>query len=259
MQATARITPEHLRAMSTAGERFAGLTAYDASFAAVLDACEVDFVLVGDSLGMVVQGHANTRDVTMADMVYHTRCVARTTRRALVICDMPYQSFEEVDAALANAGALIEAGAQMVKLEACTDQVQVVAALVASGIPVCAHLGLRPQSLESFEGVQRCGKDAIEAQELFDAAQALTDAGTQLLLLECVYPEVASKITQQASVPVIGIGSGSQCDGQVLVLQDVLGLADPIPRHAQNFMNSGASIADAVRAYVQAVRSGDFP
>ena len=259
MEAEARVTPESLDAMGMAGERIAGLTAYDASFARILDACGVDFVLVGDSLGMVVQGDVNTRGVTMADMVYHTRCVARTMRRALLISDMPYQSFENPDAALANASALIEAGAQMVKLEACADQVQVVAALVAADIPVCAHLGLRPQSLKSFDGVRRCGRDVTEAQELSETAQALTDAGGQLLLLECVYPEVAGEITLQVRVPVIGIGSGRHCNGQILVLHDVLGLTDPMPQHGQSFMGSGAGIADAVRAYVQAVRSGSFP
>ncbi len=255
----APVTQEHLCAMAREGKWIAGLTAYDAGFARILDAGGVDFVLVGDSLGMIVQGHANTQSVTVADMEYHTRCVARGVHRALVLSDMPYQSYPDPDTAVTNAKMLLDAGAQMVKLEACADQTRVVEALAQQEIPACAHLGLRPQSLERFEGVTRVGRDAEEARELCQAAQDLEAAGAQLLLLECVQPEVAAEITQQADVPVIGIGSGAHCDGQVLVLHDVLGLTDPIPRHARSFMTEGGGVAGAVRAYVRAVRSGSFP
>ena len=242
------------------GRHFAGLTAYDATFARVLDACGVEFVLVGDSLGMVVQGHGATRPVTMDDMIYHTRCVARGVSRALLISDLPFRSCDDVDMARANATRLVqEGGARVVKLEASQEQVEIVRALSEQGLPVCAHLGLRPQSLTRMEGIQRHGRAPGEAAELRETALALEQAGADLLLLECVVDDLAAEITGRAGIPVIGIGSGAACDGQVLVLHDLLGLTDPMPRHARGFMGSGDGIADAVRAYVRAVHSGSFP
>lgn len=255
------VTLDFLRRMAREGkERFAGLTAYDATFARVLDACGVEFVLVGDSLGMVVQGHANTQPVTMDDMVYHTRCVARGVRRALLVSDLPYMSCRDVPAAQGNAARLVrEGGAQVVKLEASQDQVEIVRALSDQGVPVCAHLGLRPQSLTRLTGIRLHGRTAGEADELRETALALEQAGADLLLLECVVDELAAEITGRAGIPVIGIGSGAACDGQILVLHDLLGLTDPMPKHARSFMDSGDGVAEAVRAYVGAVHSGSFP
>lgn len=254
------VTLDLLRRMAREGNRFAGLTAYDATFARVLDACGAEFILVGDSLGMVVQGHANTQSVTMDDMVYHTQCVARTLQRAVLISDLPYMSCCDVPTAQANAARLVqEGGAQVVKLEASQEQAEIVRALSEQGLPVCAHLGLRPQSLTRMEGIQRHGRSPAEAAELRETALALEQAGADLLLLECVVDDLATEITGRAGIPVIGISSGAACDGQVLVLHDLLGLTDPIPRHARSFMGSGEGIAGAVRAYVDAVHSGSFP
>ena len=255
------VTLDTLHRMAREGEDyFAGLTAYDATFARVLDACGVEFILVGDSLGMVVQGHPNMQSVTMDDMVYHTQCVARNVQRALLISDLPYMSCCDVPMAQANAMRLVqEGGAQVVKLEASQDQVEIVRALSDQGTPVCAHLGLRPQSLTKLTGIRRHGRTSEEADELRETALALEQAGADLLLVECVVDNLAAEITEQAGIPVIGIGSGAACDGQILVLYDLLGLTDPAPRHARSFMNSGRSVADAVRAYVEAVHSGSFP
>ena len=255
------VTLRTLRRMAQEGRHhFAGLTAYDATFARVLDTCGVEFVLVGDSLGMVVQGQVTTRSVTMDDMVYHTRCVARGVRRALLIGDLPFASFCDAPTARANATRLMrEGGAQMVKLEASRDQVGTVLALSEQGIPVCAHLGLRPQSLVRMEDARLYGRSPGEAAELQEAAHELEQAGADMLLLECVVAKVAGKITAHAGIPVVGIGSGATCDGQVLVLHDLLGLTEPMPRHARSFMAPGGDIADAVRAYVEAVHAGTFP
>ncbi len=255
------VTLDTLRRMARGGQnRFAGLTAYDATFARVLDACGVEFILVGDSLGMVIQGHANTQPVTMDDMVYHTQCVARSVRRALLISDLPYLSCCDASTAKANAARLVrEGGAQGVKLEASRDQVEIVRALADQGIPVCAHLGLRPQSLTRMEDIHRHGRASDEAAELRATAQALEQAGADLLLLECVVADLAAEITAQAGIPVIGIGSGAACNGQILVLYDLLGLTDPLPKHARSFMEPGRSVAGAVRAYIEAVHSGSFP
>lgn len=255
------VTLDTLRRMAQEGKRrFAGLTAYDATFARVLDACGVEFILVGDSLGMVVQGHGTTRPVTMDDMVYHTQCVARGIRRALLISDLPFMSCDDVSAAQSNAARLVEeGGAQVVKLEASQEQVEIVNALSERGLSVCAHLGLRPQSLTQMDGIRRHGRSLEEATELRETALALEQAGADLLLLECVVDDLAAEITEQAGIPVIGIGSGAACDGQILVLHDLLGLTDPMPKHARSFMGSGDGITDAIRAYVEAVHSGSFP
>ena len=255
------VTLDALCRMAQEGtHRFAGLTVYDATFARLLDTCGVEFVLVGDSLGMVVQGHAGTQSVTMDDMVYHTQCVARGVRRALLISDLPFMSCCDVPKAQANAARLMrEGGAQVVKLEASQEQVEIVCALSEQGIPVCAHLGLRPQSLTTLKDIRRHGRTSAEAAELREMALALEQAGADLLLLECVIDGLAAEITAQAGIPVIGIGSGAACDGQILVLHDLLGLTDPMPKHARSFMNSGGGIPDAVRAYVEAVHSGSFP
>lgn len=257
--AAAPVTLDTLRLLARKGERFAGLTAYDAGFARVLDRAGVDFVLVGDSLGMTVQGHDSTVPVIMEDMIYHTACAARGVRRALLMADLPFMSFRDVPTALDNTAALMqEGGAHMVKLEAGVEQVEIVAVLAENGLPVCAHLGLRPQSLVKFGAPRVHGQKKREADALARAARELEDAGADLLLLECVAPATASAITERARIPVIGIGSGPRCDGQVMVLHDLLGLTDPLPRHARDFLRDADGIEDAVRAYVAAVRAGDF-
>ena len=247
-----------LQGLMREGTAFAGLTAYDASFARLFDAQGVDFILVGDSLGMVIQGHDTTHSVTMDEMCYHTRCVCASTSRALLIADLPCGSYADCQNAQHNSQRLIEAGAQMVKLEAGHQQVEVVAALSAHKIPVCAHLGLRPQSVGQA-GYRRYGKSKEEAKELRDMGRQLQQAGADLLLLECVDSQVATQITRESKVPVIGIGSGPTCHGQVLVSYDVLGLTDRIPVHARSFMPASGKLSDAVAAYVEAVRQRSFP
>ena len=254
------VTLNTLREKARAGQHFAGLTAYDATFARVLDENGVEFVLAGDSLGMVLQGEVGTQAVTMDDMAYHTLCARRGLRRALLVADLPYGSYADAESAQINASRLIvESGAQIIKLEAARDQAEIIRALAMQDISVCAHLGLRPQSMERLDKVRRYGRQPAEAAELRQTAQELEQAGAELLLLELVVDELAAEITEQAGIPVIGIGSGAACDGQILVLHDLLGLTDPMPRHARSFMGEGRDIAAAVRAYVEAVRTSAFP
>lgn len=253
---------------ANAGEKIAMLTCYDATFAKLMAACGVDILLVGDSLGMVVQGEANTLAVTMSDMQYHTRCVARGAPHSVIMTDMPAGSYEhDHTQALHNAQTLLAAGADIVKIEGGGDRVHTAAHLVAHGVPVCAHLGFTPQSVEKLGGYKIQGKTAHAAQAMLDDAMAMANAGVSLVLFEMVPAAVASHITQQLTVPTIGIGAGAGCSGQVLVLQDLLGIYNgpaekPVqdykaPRFAQNFLTG--SVAQAITAYVQAVKSGSFP
>ena len=246
--------------MKAEGQPIACLTAYDASFAQVEDAAGVDLVLVGDSLGMVVQGHGSTVPVTMADMVYHTRCVARGLQHPLLMADLPFLSYADPQSALENAGRLMRAGAAMVKLESAAGQREVIAALAGQGVPVCAHLGLRPQSVHKTGGFRVQGRDDEAARRLQEDAVALEAAGADLLLLECVPSELAKAITRAVSVPVIGIGAGPDVDGQILVVYDMLGLPPgPKPRFVRDFMAETGSIPEAIAAWVAAVRAGDYP
>ena len=255
----AQVTVETLRGYREEGTLFAGLTATEASYAALLDAAGIDFLLVGDSLGMTVQGHEGTTPVTVDDMVYHVRAVARGTRRALLMADLPYEGVRDVACALASSARLLEeGGARVVKLEATAEQANIVEALAARGIPVCAHLGLRPQSLAPGERARLHGRDAAERAELIASARTLQEAGADLLLLECMVPEASRAIVSSSSVPVIGIGAG-RCHGQVLVLHDILGVSARIPAHARDFLEESGSVAGAVRSYIEAVRTGAFP
>ena len=255
-----RITVTRLRAMRAAGERIVSLTAYDASFAAVLDEAGVEIVLVGDSLGMVVQGHDTTVPVSVGDMVYHCRAVSRACRRALVMADMPFLSYTTPAQALVTAGRLMqEGGAQAVKLEGDAAQAEIVAALAAHGIAVCAHLGLRPQSVHKLGGYRVQGRDSHAAAQMLRDARTLEEAGADLLLVECIPALLAAEIRGEVSIPVIGIGAGAACDGQVLVLNDILGITARPPRFAKNFLAGQGSIQAAVRAYVEAVKAGRFP
>jgi 3-methyl-2-oxobutanoate hydroxymethyltransferase len=255
------LTLHHLREMHATGEKIAMLTCYDASFARVLDEAEVDCLLVGDSLGMVVQGHATTVPVTLADMAYHVACVARGNRSAWLIGDLPYGSYHaSPEQAMASAVTLMQAGAQMVKLEGGGWTAETVRFLAERGIPVCAHLGLTPQSVHALGGWRVQGRDAAGAVTLLEQARALQAAGAAMLVIELVPTALGAQITQALTIPVIGIGAGPDCSGQVLVTHDMLGLGPAKPaRFVRNFMDKAVSVSDAVRAYVQAVKTGHFP
>ena len=231
------ITVNSLHRMREQGEKIACLTAYDASFANLLDQAGIDVILVGDSLGMVIQGNNSTVSVTMEDMLYHTQCVSKMVRRAMLISDMPFMSYSNIDSALANATLLMqEAGAHMVKLEATERQTEIVSELSACGIPVCAHLGLRPQFVHKLGGYQTQASDNESATALLNTSVALEQAGADLLLVECIPAQLASEITRTVSIPVIGIGAGKDTDGQILVVQDILGISPATPpSFVQNF------------------------
>ncbi|MEM7303969.1 MAG: 3-methyl-2-oxobutanoate hydroxymethyltransferase [Pseudomonadota bacterium] len=254
------VTINSLQNMREQGQKIACLTAYDASFAKLLDNAGIDIILVGDSLGMVIQGNNSTVSVTMEDMLYHTQCVTRATEHAMVITDMPFMSYSNIDSALTNATLLMQdAGAQMVKLEATERQTEIVNELSACGIPVCAHLGLRPQYVHKLGGYQTQGADRDSAEELLKTSIALEQAGADLLLVECIPAQLAFEITKTVSIPVIGIGAGKDTDGQILVLQDILGITpNSIPSFVKNFMQN-CSIQEAVEHYIDAVKSGTFP
>src|SRR5574340_68285 len=256
-----RITLNTLHKRAREGDKIAALTCYDASFAALLEAAGVEVLLVGDSLGMVLQGHETTLPVSMDDMVYHVRCVARGSRQAFVVADMPFGSYQEDPRqALANAVRLLAAGAHMVKLEGGAVMVETVAFLTQRGIPVCGHVGLTPQSVHQLGGYAVQGKTDAQAQQLLDDALALQGAGARLLVLESVPAALAKEITGKLAIPTIGIGAGRECSGQVLVLHDMLGIyPGKTPRFARNFLAGAGSVRQAVENYVGAVKSGEFP
>jgi len=258
---TTPITIPTLHAARASGQRLTMLTAYDAGFARVLDQNDIDMILIGDTVGMLVQGHASTLPVTLEQMVYHTTCVARAVRRALVIADLPFQSDATPDAALTAATALLQAGAGMVKLEGAGHKLASIAYLVERQIPVCAHLGLTPQSVLALGGFKVQGRETAVAERLKDEVQQVANAGASLMVLECVPAALAREITAASKIPVIGIGAGPDCDGQVLTLHDMLGLegAMPRPRFVKDFLAEGGSVAGAIRAYAAAVREGRFP
>lgn len=247
--------------MKAAGERIACLTAYDASFAALLDGAGVDLVLVGDSLGMVIQGRESTVPVTLDDMVYHARAVERGLSRAFLVVDMPFMSYATPEQALASAARLMQAGgAKMVKLEGGVQQAAVVEYLTARGIPVCAHIGLQPQMVHKLGGYKVQGKDDAAARRMREDALALEKAGADLLLLECVPSALAGDIAGSVRVPVIGIGAGPAVDGQILVSYDMLDITPGRkPKFSRNFLAGHDSLDAAVRAYIAAVRDGSYP
>ena len=258
----APITVPALRQMKQRGERIAALTAYDASFARAMDHAGIDAVLVGDSLGMVVQGGANTVSVTLDDMVYHSRCVAKGLRSALLIADMPFQTYASPERALDAATALLAEGlASMVKLEGAGFVLDAIAYLSERDIPVCAHLGLTPQSVLKLGGFKVQGRDADAAKALLAQARAVEAAGAQLLVLECVPSTLAAEITRAAGIPTIGIGAGPDCDGQILVCHDALGInsGHRRPRFVKDFLKGRDSVEAAFRAYVEEVKSRAFP
>ncbi len=255
------VTVKTLAKMKREGEKIAVLTAYDASFAAVLEAAGVDIILVGDSLGMVVQGCKTTVPVSMDDMVYHSRMVARGCRYPLLMVDMPFMSYATVESALRNSARLMQEGhAQMVKLEGDADLLATVRQLSRNGVPVCVHLGLLPQSIHKLGGYKVQGREESAANRIIDAALRVQDAGSDVLLVECVPAELAARLTETLDIPVIGIGAGPACDAQVLVLYDMLDITvGRRPRFSKNFMEGQNSVRGAVDAYVLAVKQGRFP
>jgi 3-methyl-2-oxobutanoate hydroxymethyltransferase len=254
------VTLSTLKTMRERGEKIAVLTCYDASFARVLDAAGVDVLLVGDSLGMVIQGHASTLPVKLAEMAYHTRCVAAGTERALIVADLPFGSYQpSPERAYATAARLMAAGAHMVKLEGGAVMVDTVAFLTRRGVPVCAHLGLLPQSVNQLGGYRVQGREDAAAAQLIADARALEAAGAGLVVLEMVPAALARAVTAALAIPTIGIGAGADCSGQVLVLYDMLGLYPRPPKFSKNFMAGSDGIEAAVRSYVAAVRDGSFP
>lgn len=256
-----RLTLTGLQKMAQEGERLAVLTCYDASFAALLEGAGVDVLLVGDSLGMVLQGHDTTLPVSLRDMEYHVGCVARGSQRAFIIADMPFGSFQASPAlAFENAARLMAAGAQMVKVEGGEPMAETVAFLTSRGVPVCGHLGLTPQSVHQFGGYRVQGRGEDDARRLLADALALQEAGAGMIVLELVPGDLAREITEALDIPTIGIGAGPACSGQVLVVYDML---DIYPgrkgRFVRNFLVEGGSVQGAVEAYVRAVKSGKFP
>jgi len=254
------VTVHTLQAMRDKGEKISMLTCYDASFAALMDRSGVDTVLVGDSLGMVCQGHQSTLPVTIVDIAYHTASVARGNQTMLIVADMPFGTYATPVAAFDNAVKLMQAGAQMVKLEGGAWLADTIRLLTERGIPVCAHLGLTPQSVHQMGGYKVQGKTLEGAELLHADAKAVQAAGASLMVLEAIPATLGAEVTAQLRIPTIGIGAGAGCSGQVLVMHDMLGV---FPGHkakfVKNFMEGAPSVEDAVRAYVAAVRDQRFP
>ncbi len=254
------ITLSTLKTLRDRGEKIAVLTCYDASFARLLDAAGIEVLLVGDSLGMVIQGHASTLPVKLAEMAYHTRCVAAGVERAFIVADLPFGSYQSSpERAFTAAARLMAAGAQMVKLEGGAVMVDTVAFLTRRGIPVCAHLGLLPQSVNQLGGYRVQGREDAAANQLIADARALEAAGAGLVVLEMVPAALAKTVTAALAIPTIGIGAGADCSGQVLVLYDLLGLYPRAPKFSKNFLADSGSVEAAIRAYVAAVKDGCFP
>ena len=256
-----KITITRLAEMKASGEKIVSLTAYDASFATVLDESGVEIILVGDSLGMVLHGEDGTLNVTMEDMIYHIRQVVVGAKQAMIIGDMPYNSYLNPEQALVNAKRLIEeGGADVVKLERGDRNIcEMIQHIVSHDIPVCGHLGLTPQSIQELGGYSVQGRDPASAKQIKLDALALQEVGVSMLVLECIPSSLAANITTGLNIPVIGIGAGAECNGQVLVIYDILGISGHQPKFSKDFLEIAPSIQDAVKTYVSAVKSGDFP
>jgi 3-methyl-2-oxobutanoate hydroxymethyltransferase len=253
------ITLSNLKKCKTSQQKFAVLTAYDSTFARLADQAGIEVLLVGDSLGNVCLGYGNTVPVSVDDMVHHTQAVSRGNSNALVVADLPYMAYAEENQALLNATRLMQAGANVVKLEGGEWLIPTVQKLSDRGVPVCGHLGLTPQSVDKLGGFKVQGRDDLDARKMIADARALEDAGAELLVIECVPTSLAKDITDALSIPVIGIGAGNVTDAQVLVVYDMLGISPRIPKFSRNFLAGQNSIQDAFKAYADAVRSGNFP
>lgn len=253
------ITLTTLQKLKADGKKFACIALYDAAMATIAANSGAEILLVGDSLGMTVQGQDSTLPVTIEHMAYHTEAVSRGNTNAFLIADMPFMTYGTTEQALENAGALMQAGAHMVKLEGGAWLSDTVTQLNNCGIPVCAHLGLTPQSVNKLGGYRVQGRDEQQAQQLLDDAHALAAAGADLVVLECVPTELAKTISEQVDIMTIGIGAGSATHSQVLVVNDLLGMTPKPPKFAKNFLLSNNSIATAIEAYVQEVKNGSFP
>lgn len=257
-----KITLPVLQDYKKRGEKFVCLTAYDYSFAHLMEQCGVEVVLVGDSLGMVIQGQSTTLPVTMDDMLYHSRAVSKGLNHSLLMVDMPFGSLNSTQQTLDNASQIFkQSDAQVVKLEGGDAQLKHIEILAQYNIPSCAHLGLQPQNVHKMGGYKVQGKQDEDAKHMLDQALAVQSAGTDLLLLECVPKDLAAEITQSLDIPVIGIGAGVDCDAQVLVMHDMLGIkhGGSNPKFVQNFMQGCDSIEQAIKAYVEAVKNKTFP
>lgn len=256
-----KITVNTLQTMAAEGQKIAMMTCYDTSFSSLLDNAGVDIMLVGDSLGMVIQGEDSTLPVSLDEMIYHTRCVARGAKRALVLADLPFGAYQESPAqAFASSAKLMQAGAHMVKLEGGAFMADTVRFLVQRGVPVCAHIGLTPQFVNTFGGYKVQGRSESDAERIIEEARVLAEAGASMVLMECVPAALAKRVTEAVGVPTIGIGAGVDVSGQVLVLYDVLGVyPGKKARFVKDFMAEAQSIQGAVTAYVQAVKDKSFP
>lgn len=252
-------TASSLSAMKANGDKFAVITAYDFTFSKLIENAEIEVILVGDSLGNVIQGRDSTIPVTVDEMAYHTEAVKRGNNRALLITDMPFMSYGSEVQALENAAVLMQAGAQMVKLEGGEWLADTVHLLSERGIPVCGHVGLTPQSVHKLGGYKVQGKEEQAAAQMIADAKALESAGAELIVVECVPSSLGRELSEVLDIPVIGIGAGPDTDAQVLVLHDMLGISQRLPRFSRNFLDDNSSIQDAITAYGNAVRSGTFP
>jgi len=252
-------TISNLNAIKAAGEKFAVITAYDYTFSRMIETAGIEVTLVGDSLGNVIQGRDSTIPVTVDEMAYHTEIVKRGNSRTLLMTDMPFMSYASESQAMDNAAILMQAGAQMVKLEGGEWLAETIYMLTERGIPVCGHVGLTPQSVHKLGGYKVQGKEEQAAAQMIADAKALESAGAELIVVECVPSSRGSELSEVLDIPVIGIGAGPDTDAQVLVLQDMLGISQRLPRFSKNFLEDNSSIAEAISAYGDAVRNGSFP
>jgi 3-methyl-2-oxobutanoate hydroxymethyltransferase len=254
-----KVTIQTLQEMKAQGTKFSMLTCYDATFARLLDAAEIETILVGDSLGNVIQGQGSTVPVTIEEVAYHTACVARGASNALLIADMPFMTYATPEQAMHNATILMQSGAQMVKLEGGEWLAETTRLLSERGIPVCAHLGLTPQSVNKLSGYKVQGRDDSSAQQIIDDAKILEAAGADLLVVECIPSDLGKRLAEELTIPVVGIGAGPGTDSQVLVLHDMLGISQRLPKFSHNFLTDTGTIETAISAYKTAVQNETFP
>ncbi|MDV6316246.1 3-methyl-2-oxobutanoate hydroxymethyltransferase [Idiomarina sp. HP20-50] len=254
-----KVTLPRLAEMKRNNEKFSCITCYDATFSAAINEANSETILVGDALGMVLQGHDSTVPVTMEHMIYHTESVVKANSKCLILSDLPFMSYTNEEEAINNAKKLLQAGANVIKIEGDGTLAPIVESLTKVGAPVCAHLGLTPQYINAIGNYRVFGKSEEESNSIFQAAVALEDAGAVILVLECVPEQLAKRITEAVSIPVIGIGSGKHTDGQVLVLHDLIGLTRRPPKFVKNFMEGQPSIQSAISSFVDSVKEGSFP